>query len=85
MAGNLRQSLDSESCWSHIENQMESESSGEGIRLNIAAKRKKTYFWHIIQGFLDSRYFWPLPRFKTDAPHVVPPLLKNEDPPHIET
>ena len=63
---------------------MESESSGEGIRLNIAAKRKKTYFWHIIQGFLDSRYFWPLPRFKTDAPHVVPPLLKNEDPPTLK-
>ena len=52
---------------------MESESSGEGIRLNIAAKRKKTYFWHIIQGFLGRGYFWPLPPFKTDAPHVVPP------------
>ena len=46
--------------------------------------RKKTHFNHIVQGFLDGRFFEPAIKAFI-PPHVFSPYLKNEDPLTIET
>ena len=85
MAGNLGQISGSESCRSHIKNQMGSESSRDGIGSNIAINiKKENLLLTHYSGFSRWGIFLNLPS-KLMSPHVLPPYLKNEDPLPIET